>query len=255
MRARSSSDHISEPSTATRSFSEPRSKPVVARDLDEPQRVGRDGGEHGDAKVAHERELQQRAAGADGHDHRAQPLGPVVEAEAAGEQPERRRDLHDVRARDPGRGQAARHHLAPLDDVGGGVRVQDRVAGGPARHVHAGVAGGVAAGQLVGIGVAQLRLGQEGQPAPVLDRLDVAGPDVAQPACPRGIGEHARQRGPHALDLQPRQRLAVERFQVGLEHGEKYTRPAPVGPPVSARSYRNRVGSPGRRGCSNGRRG
>jgi hypothetical protein len=88
-----------------------------------------------------------RAAGAGRHDHRAQALGAVVEAEAAGEEAERRGDLDDVVARDAGRRVAARHHLAPLLDVGGRVRIQDRIAGGAARHVHAAVALGAAAGQ------------------------------------------------------------------------------------------------------------
>ena len=58
------------------------------------------------------------AAGSDGHDHGADPLGPVVEAEPAGEQAERRRDLDHVRAGHAGRRVAARHHLGPLLDVG-----------------------------------------------------------------------------------------------------------------------------------------
>ena len=103
-----------------------------------------------------------------GHDHRAQPLGAVVEAEAAGEEAERRRDLDDVARGDAGRHVAARHHLAPLLDVGGRVRIEDRVAGGAARHVHAAIALGRAAGQRERIGIAQLVLGEERQAAPVV---------------------------------------------------------------------------------------
>ena len=77
---------------------------------------------------------------------------------------------------DAGRHVAARHHLAPLLDVGGGVGIQDRVAGGAARHVHAAIALGAAAGQPERIGVAQLVLGEERQPAPVVQTLEIVGP-------------------------------------------------------------------------------
>ena len=69
MRARSSSDHISEPKMPTRSFSEPRSKRSSRAHLDEAQRIGGDGRQHGDAEVAHQRELERVRPG---------PVGTIV---------------------------------------------------------------------------------------------------------------------------------------------------------------------------------
>ena len=63
-------------------------EPLLARHLEEAQRIGRDGGQHRGPEIAHELQLQGRAAGADRHHHRPDPLGPVVKAEAAGEEAE-----------------------------------------------------------------------------------------------------------------------------------------------------------------------
>ncbi len=158
---RRSSDHISEPSSATRSRSEPRSNRSRARHLEEAQRIGGDGGQHRGPEVAHELQLQGRAAGADRHHHRPDPLGPVVEPEAAGEEAERRRHLHHVPRAHARRHEAARHHRGPLLHVGARVRVDDRVAGGARGHVHAQDAPGLGAGEAERIGVAQLVLGEE----------------------------------------------------------------------------------------------
>src|SRR6267143_1872533 len=122
---------------------------------------------------------------------------------------------HIIRG-DAGRDVAARHHLAPLCHVGGRVRIEDRVAGGAARHVHAPVI--LAARETVRIGVAQLVLGEERQPGPVLGPLDVVGPRVAEPAPPRGIAPAPRERRAHPFELKSRQRLAVERLELRLEH-------------------------------------
>src|SRR2546425_4073850 len=181
-------------------------EPLFAGDFEQPQRVRRDGGEHGRAQVTHQLELEQRAAGADGHDHRAQSLGAVMEAEATGEQPERRRDLDDVARRHTGGDAAARHHLAPLLDVGRRVGIENRVAGGAARHLDAPVV--ATAGQTERIGVAQLLLGQEGQPPPVLDVREILRAHAAEALDPGRVLAHAGDRGPHVLERQPLEPLA-----------------------------------------------
>ena len=164
---RRASDHISEPRMATRQPKARRVHPLLAGHLEDAQRIGRDAGEHGGAEIAHQRELEAGAPRPDRDHHGADPLGPVVEAEAAGEEPERGGDLDDVARRHAGRGVAAGHHLAPLGDVRGGVGVQDRVAGGARRRVHAPHAVARRAGEAKGIGVAEVLLAEEGQPRPV----------------------------------------------------------------------------------------
>ena len=187
---------------------------LFAGDLQQPQRVRGDGGQHGRAQVTHQLELQQRAAGADGHDHRTQSLGAVVEAEAPREEAERRRDLDDVARRHAGGDVAARHHLAPLLDVGRRVGIEDRVAGGAARHLDTPVL--AAAGQAERIGVAQRLLGEEGQPPPILHAREILGAHALEALDPRRVLAHAGERGAHVLERQPLEPLARHALTVWL---------------------------------------
>src|SRR6266542_4496697 len=185
---------------------------LLACHLDEPEWIGRDRRQDGRAQVTHELELEQRAPGADGDDHRAQTLGAVVEAEAAAEQAEGRRDLDDAGGADARGHVAARHRLAPLLDVARRVRVEHRIAGRPAGHLDAPVPGAPRAGEPEGIGVAKVVLGEEGQAPPVVERLEVVGAHAPQPAVPCRVLADTRQRRAHALERQRRDPLARKRL-------------------------------------------
>src|SRR5262249_2549690 len=96
------------------------------------------------------------------------------------------------------------------------VRIEDRVAGRSARHVHAAIAGGAAARQRKRICVAEVVLREEGQASPVVDGLDVSGLDVAESLPPRWIIADASQRRAHALERQRLQPFARERLGLGV---------------------------------------
>jgi len=192
---------------------------LLARGLDQAQGIGRDRGEHGRLEIAHETQLQRGAPRAGRDHHRADPLGAVVEAESAGEEAERRRDLDDVVRADTRRDVAAGHHLAPLRHVCGGVRIQDRISGRPARHLDPPVVAGARAREPVGVRVAELVLREEGQRAPGLDTSDVFRAGAAEAPRPRRLGQHVRERGAHPLDDEPFERLPVEGLELRLPHG------------------------------------
>ena len=69
-----------------------------------------------------------------------------------------------------------------------------------------------------GVGVAQLGLREERQPAPVLEPPEVFRPRAAEPACVRRVIAEASERGAHPLEDQALEPLAVESFELGLEH-------------------------------------
>src|SRR5438046_8787085 len=69
-----------------------------------------------------------------------------------------------------------------------------------------------------GVGVAQLGLREERQPAPVLEPPEVFRPRAAQPACVRRVIAEASECGAHPLEDQALEPLAVESFELGLEH-------------------------------------
>src|SRR5439155_6853864 len=74
------------------------------------------------------------------------------------------------------------------------------------------------AGEAEGIGVAQLRLGEEWEPSPVLRPLHVLRARAAEATGVRGVAERALERRPHALEDEPLERLTLERFELGLPH-------------------------------------
>ena len=68
------------------------------------------------------------------------------------------------------------------------------------------------------VGVAQLALREERQPAPVLEPPQVFRPRPAEPSGVRRVVAEASERGAHPLENQALQALAVEGFELGLEH-------------------------------------
>src|SRR5262249_48845729 len=96
------------------------------------QRVGDGRVERGDAEVAKHHRLAGRVAGRGWDDHRADPGGGVVDAEAAGEQAVAGRVLEDVVLGDAAGHQSSAAHVSPEIEVDPGVRHDGRLAGGAA---------------------------------------------------------------------------------------------------------------------------
>src|SRR5206468_1357193 len=200
---------------------------LLAGHLHEPERVGGDAGEHGGAQVLHQLELERRAPRAAGDHHGADPLGSVVEAEAAREQAERRGDLDHVPRGDVGGGVAARHDFSPLRDVGARVGVDDRVARGPGGHVHAPDALARTAGEPERVGVAQLVLHEKREAPPVGGGPDVLGFRAAEPPRIRRILVAARERLPQALEDQRLELVPGPRLDGRLEQRHPHSFPGP----------------------------
>ncbi len=135
------------------------------------------GGDHDDVRLEILDQLHLLLGLAAGHgDHRAaQAFGAVVRPQAAGEQAIAVGNMHLVPGPAAGGADRARHHLRPGVDVVAGVADHRGLTGG--------AAGGVQAYHLVhghgehaiGVVVAQIGLGREGQVRQVFQALDVLG--------------------------------------------------------------------------------
>ncbi len=169
-----------------------------------------------DAEVAHDHDLAVGVAAGDGNHRRAQPFGPVMRAQAAGEQPVAVSVLNDVAVVQAADGEAAHHHGGPHIDVLLRVGHHDRLAGGAAGGVQAHDLLHRAGEQAEGVGVAQIGLDGERQPRDIVERAHVIGPQmvlvhprpVQRNALP-GAGDDA----PEAAQLQLAQQL--RRHEVG----------------------------------------
>src|SRR6266480_2203069 len=73
-------------------------------------------------------------------------------------------------------------------------------------------------GLRIGFPVVPLGLREERQPAPVLEPPDVLRLRAAEPPRVRRMGGEAGERGAHPLEDEALEALAVEGFELGLEH-------------------------------------
>ena len=205
---------------------EPRPAEVEAllpRHLHHAERVRRDAAQDGGLEVPDELELEERPPCAHRDHHGPEGLGAVVEAEAAGEEPEGRGDRDHVLRRHGGGGEGAGHDLPPLPDVGRRVGVDDRRPRRARGHVDP-------EGRLVaearhpeGIGVTEPGLGEEREPSHVLEAPQVPRIRFAEVAvvvaAPRGDpGEGVAQ----PLELQGLERLARACLLQRLEHARVF---------------------------------
>ena len=114
-----------------------RIDPGVLHGLRDHQRVRGRRDEHLSAEVVEEHRLPSREAAGGRNDRRADPLGPLMEAVAAGEEPVRVRVVHEHSGPNAGERHAPRHQLRPGVEVGGRVADHRRLAVRSARSVEA----------------------------------------------------------------------------------------------------------------------
>ena len=147
----------------------------AGRDLGDVERVGRRRAEDARAEILHQRHLPLGGAARDRNGGEAEPLGAVVEAEPAGEQPVAIGIVEDVAGPGAHAGERARHQVRPEIEIGLGVADHGRLAG-RAR-------GGMQPQQVLArhgeqaerISVAQVGLDRERQARDVGERLDLLG--------------------------------------------------------------------------------
>ena len=101
------------------------------------ERVRGRGHQHRRREVADQLDLALGLSARHRHHRRAEALGTVVRAQAAGEEPVAERDVDDVRLARAGRAERPRHHVGPGLDVALRVPDDGRPAGRPARSVNA----------------------------------------------------------------------------------------------------------------------
>jgi len=164
-------------------------------------------------------------AGRHRHDGRAEPLGALVKAEPAREQPVAVGVVDDGAWPDAGHREAAGHDMGPRLEIGGGIADDGRLAPRPA--------GGVDADELLarhgeqpeGVVLAQLALRAERQPDQVVERADVTGrfdAARAQALAAAGHGGHEPVDGvPQSLELERLEPLARRGFDVVEDHSSR----------------------------------
>ena len=173
--------------------------------LRQVERIGGRAAEHRAAEVLERDELALGEAAGHGDDGGTHRLRAVVEAQAPGEETVAVGVLHDVAGTHAAGPERPAHHFRPDVQVAARVRDHGRLAGGPG--------GGVDAHDLVHrhreqperIGVAEVRLRRERQPAEIVERPDVSRPDLGgREALPveRHPGRALEQRA-QALHLEP----------------------------------------------------
>ena len=104
-------------------------------DFGDRQRVGRRRAKHAGTKVHDQRDLAFGRPARHRHDHGTKSFGPVVRAQAAGEQTVAVGVVHHVAGACAGGDEAARHQVGPGVDVLRRVAHDGRLAGGPRRRV------------------------------------------------------------------------------------------------------------------------
>ena len=97
--------------------------------VEDREEVRRRHHDHARPEVDDQLHLPLGHAAADRHHRAAEPLGAVVRAEPAGEQPVAVGDVHEVPGPAAGGPDRARHHLGPRVDVVAGVADDGRLAG------------------------------------------------------------------------------------------------------------------------------
>jgi len=177
-------------------------------------RVGRRARQRRGPEVHHGLELAHRVAGRDGDDCGADGLGAVVHPEPAREQAVAVGVLDDVVAPHPAHVQRAGHDVPPHLEVGAGVAVHHRLAGGARRHVDLDDLGRVHREQAEGVPLAHVRLGGEGEAGEVREGVDV-GRCHAERVHAVPVEGHARVEGGH----EPLQALELEPLQLGARQG------------------------------------
>ena len=190
-----------------------RVEPHALHRVGQRQHVGRRGHDHRGAELLDELDLLLGVAAAH-RDHRgAERLAAVVGAEAAGEEAVAVGVEDDVLAARAGHAQRARHDRGPALDVALGVADHGGTAGGAGRGVHTHHLGHRHREEAVGVVVAQVLLGGEGEPRQVGQALEVGRPHAGGlegVAVVRHVVVSMLQRPAHALELQ--------RLQLGAAH-------------------------------------
>ena len=186
------------------------------------------GDQHGVARRAHERrglevlhdlDLTPRVAAGDRNDRSAEPLGPVVQAEGAGEQAVVEGDLDHIVLGDAAGGQHARHEVRPGLDVVPGVAHDRGHAGRSRRSVEADDLPERQGEQPVRIVVPQIALGRKGKLAEVFERSQIVGIelDLVEFFAVKGnVLVHPAQGRLEPLELQLRKLFPVHAFAFRL---------------------------------------
>ncbi len=147
----------------------------LERRLGDEDRVARRAREHRDSEVLEDLHLALRVAARHRDGQRTEPLGPVVRAEPAGEQPVAVGDLDDVVGRCPRRRERARHEVRPAVDVALRVADDGDLAGRTRRRVHADDVAQRGGEHAVRVGRAQVVLDRERHASQVVERDDALG--------------------------------------------------------------------------------
>ncbi len=191
-----------------------------AGDLGDVERIRRGRAQHIGREVAQQHHLPLGAAPGNRHHGASQPLGAVMGAEPAGEQPVAVGVVHDVSRHHAGARERTRHQLAPAVEVAAGVADDGRLAGG--------AGGGVQTQQLPAghgehaewIGVAQVGLRRERKPRDVGERDEVGRLDaglVELAPILRDVGVGALERLSHPARLQCGNGSARHGFRARIE--------------------------------------